>query len=351
VKTPRAIAVYAALWSPVALGFAFALALTDRLPWPSALLAGVLSALPAAALGLGVIWLCARLPWRETPTARLAAAHVVGAVVFSSLWSAAIVTEIWSGAPREAVNGFLQAGLAWQLVTGAIVYALVVGVVYTRGAMDSEARHAALAERAETLRLRAELGALRARLDPHFLFNVLQTVGALATEQPSKVHTALEHLSHLLRRRIDASGEDADGVTFADELTDTREYLALERLRFGDRLRVSEDVDPETLPLMVPRFLLQPLVENAIRHGLAGRADGGNLAIATRRNGTGWMLSVADDGDGADAASVGSASGVGLSVLRERLRLRFGENGGAVVETSPRSGFKVTVRLPVSLDE
>jgi len=102
---------------------------------------------------------------------------------------------------------------------------------------------------------------------------------------------------------------------------------------------------------MVPRFLLQPLVENAIRHGLAGRADGGNLAIATRRNGTGWMLSVADDGDGADAASVGSASGVGLSVLRERLRLRFGENGGAVVETSPGSGFKVTVRLPVSLDE
>ena len=351
MRTVRRVALYAAIWSPVALGFSFALAVTDRMSWFDALVSGVLSALPAALLGLGVLWLCDRLPWRETTVPVLVAAHLAGAVIFSSLWCAAILTEIWSSAPKSVVDNFLKAGVAWQLVTGAITYALVIGVAYTRAAMRREARHAQAAEHAEMLRLRAELGALRARLDPHFLFNVLQTIGALVNEQPAKTHVALEYLSRLLRRRIDASGTESDGVPFADELTDTREYLALEMLRFGERVRVHEDIEPETLSYMVPRFLLQPLVENAIRHGLAGRARGGCLTIRTRSDGATWTLDVADDGVGADPSRVAAANGVGLAVVRERLRLRFGDAGLARVDTAPGNGFDVSVRLPVSLDE
>src|SRR3954470_23222358 len=123
MKTARGAALYIALWSPVAIGFAFALAITDRMTWPRALASGILSALPAAILGLAVLWVCERLPWRETSLSVLIAAHCAGAIVFSSLWCAAILSEIWSGAPRDVVNGFLKEGLAWQLVTGGITYA------------------------------------------------------------------------------------------------------------------------------------------------------------------------------------------------------------------------------------
>lgn len=373
---------YAAIWLLVAIAFAFALAMNERdMTWPRALVAGVLTALPAAILGLGVLRLCDRFPWRRTSGITLAAVHVAASVAFTTLWSASIVSGMASGAPREAVNAFVHGALAWQLVTGLITYALVAGAAYARAALRGEARQTQATERAEMLRLRAELSALRARLDPHFLFNVLQTIGALVDEQPAKVHTALEYLSALLRRRIDAAGDDTtDGVPLAIELADMREYLALEKLRLGDRLVVTECIDPATVALMIPRFVLQPLVENSIRHGLASQAGGGTLAIETRLAGdasativrrgdashgaiggearshrdtlphSAWTLIVRDDGGGADMARVASSNGVGLSVLRERLRLRFGSDAALQVDTSPGNGCVVTVRLPV-MDE
>ena len=351
MRTVRVALVYAALWSPVALGFALALALTDRMPWPRALVAGGMSTLPAAVLGLGVIRLCELLPWREGARAPFFLSHALAAIAFTTLWSAAIVSQMWLVAPREEVDKFLELGLAWQLVTGLITYALIAGALYARGALRREAQQTRAVERAETLRLRAELSALRARLDPHFLFNVLQTLGALAAEQPTKTHAALEHLSGLLRRRIDAGADSDDSVSFANELADARQYLALERLRVGDRLATTEDVDPATLPLVMPKFMLQPLVENAIRHGLAPRAEGGRLTIQTRVNGTHWTLSVIDDGTGADPSRFEGGSSVGIPVLRDRLRLRFGGDAGLAVNTAPGAGCSVTVRLPILTDD
>ncbi len=342
---------YLALWSPVALGFALAIALTRHVAWPEAFVAGTMSTLPAALLGVAVIRLCQRMPWRESARLAFMVVHAVAAAAFASLWATAILSQMWMAAPRQEVESFLREGFVWQIVTGVITYAVLIGATYARGAMEREAQQARAAERAEMLRLRAEMSALRARLDPHFLFNVLQTIGALARERPDQVHAALEHLAALLRRRIDAAGGDADDVSFATELTDARQYLALETLRFGDRLATSEDIDPATLSHMVPRFTLQPLVENAIRHGLAGRAGGGRLAVSSRANGKSWALTVRDDGVGADPARFTKGNGVGITVLRERLRLRFGDRAGLSVDTGAGAGCAVTVRLPIDADE
>jgi LytS/YehU family sensor histidine kinase len=113
----------------------------------------------------------------------------------------------------------------------------------------------------------------------------------------------------------------------------------------------SEDIDPATLDRLVPRFTLQPLVENAIRHGLSERAAGGRLAISSRGNGASWSLTVSDDGVGGDAAHFYNGNGVGITVLRERLRLRFGDRAGLAVDTGKGTGCAVTVRLPIDADE
>jgi signal transduction histidine kinase len=351
VRIVRPLLVYVALWSPVALGFAVALALTEHLAWPLALTAGTMSTLPGALMGVAVIALCVRLPWRETNRVAFVLVHALTGLAYTAIWSGAIVTEMWLAAPRAETTKFFRDGLAWQLLTGAIVYALLAGVAYARGALVSADLSARAAERAEMLRLRAELSALRARLDPHFLFNVLQTLGALVNERPETAHAALEHLAALLKRRIDAAAVPGDAVLLADELADARQYLALESLRFGNRLAAEEDVEPATLAFMIPKFTLQPLVENAIRHGLSQRASGGRVTITTRANGSSWTLSVSDDGIGADASRFITGTGVGISVLRERLRLQFGGDAALSVQTAIGEGCTVSVRLPIDTDE
>jgi len=350
VRTLRLTLGYLALWSPVALGFAIALASTQRLTWPQALMAGTMTALPAAVLGLAVMRLCDRIPWRDSASAAFFVIHALAAAAYTALWAASILTQIWLVAPRAEVTGFLDQGLAWQLVTGVITYAVLAGASYARNALRRQAEQAVAIERAETLRLRAELSALRSRLDPHFLFNVLQTIGALVRERPERVHAALEHLAGLLRRRIDAAGDESDTMSLGAELADMREYLALESLRFG-QLETVEDIDPTTLPLTIPTFTLQPLVENAIRHGLATRSGRGRLTIRSRVNGGNWQLSVEDDGAGSDPARFANGNGVGITVLRERLRLRFADRAALAVDTRPGAGCTVTVSLPIESGE
>jgi two-component system, LytTR family, sensor kinase len=347
MRSLRSALIYAAVWIPVALGLSFALLVSDRVPALHALGAGIFSTLPAALLGIPVIALCGRLPWPARNVPLFAMQHVLLAIGYSGLWAAAIVAEITLFAPNGTAGAFMREGVAWQFIIGLLVYAAIAGVTYLQSAVRKQEEQARLAARAEALRLQAELNALRARLDPHFLFNVLQTLGALMTERPQQAHTALELLAGLLKRRLDAAKPDEDDATLVEELEDVREYVALERLRLGSRLEVAEQIEPSTNDLIVPRFTLQPLVENAIRHGIAPRAGPGRLALTARRNGTSWTLEVADDGAGSSAEQLTAKAGIGLSVVRERLRLRFGTTADVGITTSPGEGCAVTLRLPV----
>ena len=191
----------------------------------------------------------------------------------------------------------------------------------------------------------ARLQSLRLQLHPHFLFNTLNAIMALIGSEPRAAERMVAGLSDLLRASLHSADEQE--VPLARELEHLKLYVDIQRTRFGDRLDVQLDVEPVTRGAMVPSLLLQPLVENAIRHGLAPRAVGGQVCVSAARDGEELHLEVRDDGVGAEVRGGSLArEGVGLANTRERLRRLHGERQRFAYETGPGAGFSVRIALP-----
>ena len=223
------------------------------------------------------------------------------------------------------------------------VYWLFVGVghavIYARDAMERSRVAAAL----EVALARAQQAALTATMQPHFLFNTLQAVAELVHRDPEAADRAIVQLSALLRRLIDDGRQE---VPLADEIAFTRDYLAIEQMRFGDRLEVRWDVAPALLDVLVPRLSVQPLVENALRHGLWPTGRPGRLTIAAHRTDDATLtVAVTDDGGGLRASSAPS-SGHGLRTIRARLDNLYGPRGRLVVADLPGGGARAELVVP-----
>ncbi len=197
---------------------------------------------------------------------------------------------------------------------------------------------------------RAEVRALRAQISPHFIYNALTTIAAFVRSDPDRARELLLEFADFTRYSFRQAGEF---TTLADEMNNIERYLTLERARFGDRLNVRWRVAPEVLGVVLPFLAIQPLVENAVRHGLAGRSGVGTVSVLAEDVGPDCVISVEDDGVGMDPETVGRAPAgepggahVGLANVDVRLRAAFGEDYGLVVETAPDAGTKVIVRLP-----
>jgi two-component system LytT family sensor kinase len=198
--------------------------------------------------------------------------------------------------------------------------------------------------------MEAEVRALRAQISPHFVYNSLTAIASFVRTDPERARELLLEFADFTRYSFRRHGEF---TTLAEELSSIEQYLVLEKARFGDRLDVTLRVAPEVLPVVVPFLCLQPLVENAVRHGLEGRDGTGRIAITAEDNDFEAVISVEDDGVGEDPERVrralaGDASmdSVGLGNVDARLRSAFGDDYGLVVETAPGAGTKVTVRVP-----
>ena len=292
---------------------------------------------PAALAGL-VAWRVQ--PWVRSRVASPArwGAHAALALLFGAVWAGGLAAIAGVFSPGVLPH-LVDEVLFWTAATGAVVYAAVAGA------------SAALALRARALggeaaAARAELAALRARVEPHFLGNALETVAGLVRDDPEGAEEAVARLGSAMRRLLERDGDPDALVPLADELATVRDTLFIERLRMGERLRVIERVEEEALDCLVPPLTLQPLVENAVGHGLAGRADGGTLSIAARREGGRLVLEVADDGAGAEEEALADAPGLGLDHLRRRLRARFGEAARMDVAAAPGRGVSVRLALP-----
>jgi two-component system, LytTR family, sensor kinase len=300
----------------------------------------------ASLLGLVVLRVPRWVRWEHGSRLVFWAAQIIGALCYSLLWGGFIAGTIYLFAPAASFVSYMRFAFGWQLFLGVAVYGLVAGIGYGIQTTARMREEQALAARAEVLRARAELRALRAQLNPHFLFNTLHSITALVRSDPDAVEDALERFGALLRYVLDANREQRDEVALGDELDFVRKYLALERLRFGERLRVTEEIDPDALDCTVLAFTLQPLVENAVRHGITPRAAGGTVRLAARLERDRLVLEVADDGEGTDQARAMAVQGVGLHAVADRLRARYGAAARMDIVTAPGNGFLARIELP-----
>jgi two-component system LytT family sensor kinase len=210
-------------------------------------------------------------------------------------------------------------------------------------------------EEQKRLLLEARLDALQRQINPHFLFNTLNSIGSLVRFHPELAREMIVRLANILRALL----RDHDTfVPFRDELAFTDDYLGIEVVRFGaDKLRVEREIEPETLEVMVPSMVLQPLIENSIKHGLEPRLEGGTVTLRSRVRDGRLVVDVEDDGVGimpARAAAVGAVSaesgsgnGIGIKNVRERLEVLYGGEARFEVESRPGRGTRVTLEMPM----
>jgi two-component system LytT family sensor kinase len=198
---------------------------------------------------------------------------------------------------------------------------------------------------------RAEVRALRAQISPHFVYNALTTIASFIRTDPGRARELLIEFADFTRYSFRSAGEY---TTLAEELNNIDRYIRLEKARFGDRLNIKLQVAPEVLSVVLPFLALQPLVENAVRHGLANKPNGGTITITAENAGAECVIIVEDDGIGMDPARLHddledahqSGAHVGLGNVDDRMRSTFGDDFGLVVDTALGAGMKITLRIP-----
>ena len=217
-------------------------------------------------------------------------------------------------------------------------------VAYYRKSRERELR----TSRLETQLAKAHLHGLKSQLQPHFLFNTLHSISALMLTNVTAADEMMTRLSDLLRMSLENS--ELQITTLSREIEFVNGYLEIEKIRYEDRLTVVWDIAPETLDALVPQLLLQPLVENAVRHGIARLSSGGEIRIVASRTDCSLHLLVKDNGPGFAKSAMVQSEGVGLGTTRERLRTLYGKNQSVDLKHPSAGGAEVLVRIPFSMD-
>lgn len=254
---------------------------------------------------------------------------------FWMFWRADITTAHTFGGylQREFVFNFYFAQLTYW-----VILAVLRGVDSRRHLRDERVRNAHL----ETQLAQSQLHALRMQLQPHFLFNTLNAISALVPAEPRRARRMISRLGDLLRLTLEERHSSL--VPLSHELEVVRRYLEIQQERFGDRLETRFEVADNTLHAAVPGMILQPLVENALRHGLLAKATRGNLSIRVHREGEHLRVWVEDDGVGLPDG--GAVDGVGLGTTRERLRMLFEDLASLHLQVREEGGTRVELRMP-----
>jgi LytS/YehU family sensor histidine kinase len=297
--------------------------------------------------GLAVIvWLsCQRWPWPSEFKLRFYALQILLALLYAVAWTTLVF--VWDLFRGSDVSVWSSAVWARTISLGVWLYAVIAGMFHAVQTRERLQEKETAAARAEALAAAARLEAIRARLNPHFLFNTLHTLSAVVKFRPHLAENAIERLGDMQRYTLK---QDQRGlVDFSEEYAFTRQYLAFEQLRFEDRLVVHQDVSADAFEFDVPPFSLQTLVENAVHHAIAIRPEGGTVWIACRAQNAHLEVSVRDDGPGR-AADASSSHQLGLRSVRERLVAAFGATAELRVGHK-EDGFEASFRVPTPAEE
>ncbi len=340
----------ALLWTAIGLVFALP-AMTTGGNWSRSLLGSLAQWWSWGLLAPLIVAVDQRLPFSSKHLVRRAIAHLVLSPIFTAgyvyLFAAVIAamrlapwSRLWQG--KLLVNAF-RGMFLWSV----LVYCLIIGVwqayLYHQRYLSGELRM----ERLERSFSEARLNALRMQLDPHFLFNALNTISAQVERDPRLARQMIEHLGDLLRLSLE--NKDRQEVLLMEEMAFLEHYLAIQRIRFGDRLRFETEIATEAKYALVPSLVVQPLVENAIRHGISSRATGGTVVVSAQLVEGQLEIRVLDDGVGLPPGwSLESDAGLGLSVTRERIGGLHPEGGSRFVVRRRRdAGTEAVIRLPL----
>jgi signal transduction histidine kinase len=312
----------------------------DGAGWAYALTNSLVAAAPWIFITVAIHALALRLPLRRPGLTKALAVHVVSCAAVVVLRAAYIhgLDPVIHWYPETPA--FTQV-LVHSVQNNLFLYWLFLGVahavIYAREAIERARRSAEL----ELALRRAELAALAQTLHPHFLFNTLQAVAEMVHRDADAADRMLVQLGAMLRRLLD---DRRPSVPLAEELAFSRDYLALEQVRFGDLLTVRWDVDPAAESIEVPRLSIQPLIENALRHGLWPAGRPGTLVVSAKRRGDELVVSVSDDGLG--LGSTESASGHGLATVRARLDRLYPGRGEVTLTALAAAGAEARVVIP-----
>ena len=298
-----------------------------------------------------VLWIDARLPLKQKQLGLRILAHLPLSIFLTLLYSYllnAMGTIVGlTGWSSLGAKGFL-AGVSREVILGRwLVYCVIFGAQqtfrYYKHSLDSELR----LQQMERSFSEARLNALRMQLDPHFLFNALNTVSSQVERDPRLARTMIEHLGDLLRLSLEA--RDRQEIPLSEELAFLDHYLAIQKTRFAETLGIDIQVAPEVRDALVPSLILQPLVENAIRHGVSRRASGGTVTVFAEHDADQVHIRITDDGVGLPSGwTLESSSGMGLAVTHERI-VGLHPDGNSRFSVRPRTGggTEVDISLPL----
>jgi signal transduction histidine kinase len=341
-----------ALWTLIGLSFAAqfyfsSLALEKPVSWGRAWRAALADWYLLAALFLPTFWLAKRFPLERPLRYSHLGVHVVASAVFAVTHLAVYILSRAVVFPADHF-AFAESFQFWFLrrFHGNLLYywtfsAAAHALNYYRHMKDREVRAAEL----EARLAQSQLGILKAQLQPHFLFNTLNAISELIHENPAAAEQLLTRLGDLLRLSLKTATEQ--WVSLKQEVEFVESYLEIHRARLGDRLRITFCIDPATLDTPVPNLVLQPLVENAIRHGIGASAGVGLVEVTARHEGEQLILTVRDNGPGLSGGHLNPAKpGVGISNLRRRLHCLYGSSCDFHLGTHPEGGCAARICLP-----
>lgn len=323
----RRLALYLSAWIPLVALLLYLLAGREGLGLGEAALFSIILCVIYAFVCLSAWYSCRATPLEATTFLRLISTHSIAAMVLSFLWVALAIGLAYALSSLSAFQGLSDRvqqvrPLLWSI--GILLYLLSVGLHYVLLAVESSREAERRESAARILARDAELRALKAQINPHFIFNSLHSISALTTLDAGRARQMCISLSEFLRMTL-GMGEKAS-IPLGEEIELLHKFLAVEKIRFGARLQMDEKIEPEALECMVPPLLLQPLIENAVSHGISNLPEGGWIRLGVGLNQENLHIEVENnfDPDGPSRRK----SGMGMKIVQQRLNARYGAQAG-----------------------
>jgi two-component system, LytTR family, sensor histidine kinase AlgZ len=345
---PRRLALYLLAWIPFAAMLAYLMAATGGMGVKESIAISLPLCLIYAFICLSAYYSCRATPFNRTTISKFVLTHGAGALLASGIWILIAKFLSYSLSRTDSfplINAEMSREIPVLFGAGVLFYLLSVDLYYVLMAVDASREAEARALQAGILAREAELKALKAQVNPHFLFNSLNSISALTSSDPAKAREMCVLLGDFLRRTLGLGEKSA--IPLEEELSLVHSFLAVEKVRFGARIKMDENIDKEALSVPVPPLLLQPLVENAVVHGIANLVEGGWVRLDVKASNE--VLSVVVENTFDPDAPPKRKSGVGLANVRQRLAARYGNQASLDVKANGGS-FRVAIILPTQAE-